>query len=169
MVKICKKCEIEKDISCFRSRRDNKDGRAGDCNECRNKRRRNRYREQSESLLPKLRQKRTDDPNYFRNYELRRRHQITLEQFEKLFDKQGRVCAACGSEDSGELSPRTWHIDHDHSCCPGRKHTCGKCIRGVLCRWCNLSLGNAKDDPTRLRGLAVYLEMYKQNPHEAVT
>jgi hypothetical protein len=113
-------------------------------------------------LASRAREKRTDDPNYFRNYELRRRHQITLKEFEELFEKQGRICAVCNSDDSGELPPRTWHIDHDHSCCPGRKQTCGKCIRGILCRWCNLTLGNAKDDPDRLRKLAGYLEEYNQ-------
>lgn len=158
--KICKKCGKEKDILCFRIRPDNKDGRAGDCNECRSKTRRDRYPKIAKEAAAGSRQKRADDPSYFRNYELRRRHQITLEQFEARFDEQGRVCAGCRSSDSGELPPRTWHIDHDHSCCPGRKHTCGKCIRGILCRWCNMTLGNSKEDPKRLEGLISYLNKY---------
>ena len=157
--KICKKCGEEKDINLFRIRRGNKDGRAGDCNNCRNKLRRE-DRPRKDAIASQQRQNRTEDPKYFRNYELRRRHQITLEEFEEMFDKQGRVCAACGSSESGETPPRTWNIDHDHACCPGRKHTCGQCIRGILCRWCNTALGCARDDQKRLLGLVDYLNRY---------
>jgi hypothetical protein len=31
-------------------------------------------------------------------------------------------------------------VDHDHSCCPGRQ-TCGKCVRGLICRQCNTAFG----------------------------
>lgn len=36
-----------------------------------------------------------------------------------------------------------FHIDHDHSCCNGGT-SCGKCIRGLLCRSCNMSLGHVE-------------------------
>ena len=32
-------------------------------------------------------------------------------------------------------------IDHDHSCCAADNYSCGKCIRGMLCRFHNLKLG----------------------------
>lgn len=31
-------------------------------------------------------------------------------------------------------------------------------VRGLLCRWCNLTLGYVRDDPARLRAMADYLE-----------
>lgn len=46
--------------------------------------------------------------------------------------------------------------DHDHACCPG-SHSCGKCIRGLICAKCNLVLGNAKDDVEILYAAIEYL------------
>jgi hypothetical protein len=48
-------------------------------------------------------------------------------------------------------------VDHDHSCCPGKK-SCGKCIRGVVHMACNIALGLMKDDPVMLRSAARYVE-----------
>lgn len=59
-------------------------------------------------------------------------------------------CDICGET-------RRLCIDHDHGCCPDNS-SCGKCIRGLLCGWCNNSLGHARDNPEILRKLAVYLE-----------
>jgi hypothetical protein len=54
-----------------------------------------------------------------------------------------QLCAICGSMQ--ELVG-----DHDHS--SGRP-------RGILCRKCNLALGNMEDSPERLRAAAAYLEV----------
>jgi hypothetical protein len=54
-------------------------------------------------------------------------------------------------------SPRlayNWAIDHDHDCCPG-EHSCGRCIRGILCVRCNQTL--AHDQTDKLAGLIDYL------------
>lgn len=52
------------------------------------------------------------------------------------------------------------HIDHDHSCCPG-KGSCGKCVRGILCRNCNVGLGFLKDSIPRLEDAISYLSSYE--------
>lgn len=59
-------------------------------------------------------------------------------------------CAVCGSTES-------LHIDHDHTCCD-TDYTCGKCFRGVLCKQCNLALGNVEDSVERLEKLIDYLK-----------
>lgn len=66
-----------------------------------------------------------------------------------------RGCDICG-ERTEKL-----HVDHDHSCCPARggsTRICGKCVRGFLCGPCNRALGMMKDDPSRLRRAADYLD-----------
>src|SRR4051812_37561409 len=50
-----------------------------------------------------------------------------------------------------------WTIDHDHACCPG-DNSCGRCIRGILCRRCNHML--ITDQVHILNGLASYLHTY---------
>ena len=54
-------------------------------------------------------------------------------------------------------SPRlayNWAIDHDHTCCP-EQHSCGDCIRGVLCVRCNQTLAHDRID--KIAGLIDYL------------
>lgn len=59
-------------------------------------------------------------------------------------------CAICSS-------PNDLNIDHDHACCPGFG-SCGKCVRGLLCRDCNFALGSARDSIETLEGMISYLK-----------
>jgi hypothetical protein len=92
------------------------------------------------------------DPLKQRDRHLRRRYGITLEEMTALLAEQGG-CATCGSTTSGG---KNWHVDHDHSCCDDRT-SCGKCVRGVLCHFCNLALGAIRDSPETLRNMIEYL------------
>lgn len=73
--------------------------------------------------------------------------------FDAMLQRQGGRCAVCGTTDPGSTF---WAVDHDHACCPSRK-TCGKCVRGILCRSCNQGLGNFADDVDRLTSAVAYL------------
>jgi hypothetical protein len=84
---------------------------------------------------------------------LRAAYGITVEQYRKLLEKQGGVCAICGTT---EASGRSFHVDHDHSCCPGRQ-SCGGCIRGLLCSACNTGIGMLGEDAKRLWSAMMYL------------
>ena len=82
-----------------------------------------------------------------------RRYSITEQRYDEILAAQGGVCAICKKDcRRGSLS-----VDHDHTCCPGVK-SCGKCVRGLLCRTCNQALGNLRDDPTLMRAAADYVE-----------
>lgn len=84
--------------------------------------------------------------------------------FHALWDAQEGLCACCGGPmlpDGRE--PDSVTVDHDRSCCPGKK-SCGQCVRGLIHRNCNLVLGYAKDDLEVLRGAVAYLERWADNP-----
>jgi hypothetical protein len=80
--------------------------------------------------------------------------------FEALWAKQEGLCASCclpmqkGGKETDSVC-----VDHDRSCCPG-KRSCGKCVRGLIHRNCNLVLGYAKDDLHVLRSAIAYLERW---------
>lgn len=82
--------------------------------------------------------------------ERRRRLKFGLSEIEyaALFAASGGVCAVCKQPPRGKKNNSKLHIDHDHQT--------GK-VRGLLCHHCNCALGNAFDNPDRLRALADYL------------
>ena len=93
----------------------------------------------------------------YRNWRLKYTYGITSEQVDEMLAKQGG-CAICGVTSPG--STKSWHVDHDHSCCPIGA-SCGGCVRGILCNNCNLMLGHAKDSEETLRSAAEYLSRAK--------
>lgn len=86
-----------------------------------------------------------------------RKHGITVEQYEVMLAAQGGRCAMPGCGATEPSGHGRWHIDHNHACCAG-KFSCGKCIRGLLCRACNAGLGLFGDSVDRLLDAASYLE-----------
>lgn len=74
---------------------------------------------------------------------------LTTRDVDNLFKKQRGLCAIC-------LDPlpagQHTHIDHCHV--TGR-------VRGLLCRGCNLGLGNFKDDTLSLQCAIKYLEKHQ--------
>lgn len=67
-------------------------------------------------------------------------------EWTKLFNQQKGCCAICGIH---QISLKAnLSVDHDHIT---------KQIRGLLCRSCNLMIGNAQDNPSILQRGIVYL------------
>jgi hypothetical protein len=66
---------------------------------------------------------------------------------ETMLAAQNGRCAICPREISPEIA-RSLHVDHCHK--TGR-------VRGLLCRKCNLGLGNYDDTPEHLEKAAAYL------------
>ena len=92
---------------------------------------------------------------------LKLRYSITLDELVEVYELQGGGCAICNkslphpADEQGDK----WqsNIDHDHACCP-TDTTCGNCVRGLLCRDCNLMLGHAKDNLSTLQKGVEYLQ-----------
>lgn len=84
-----------------------------------------------------------------RNNQLKLHFGISLEKYNKILDKQNGVCAVCGSSSE----KRKFSVDHDHET--------GK-IRGLLCRGCNVGIGNLKDDIIVIENALNYLKKHKE-------
>jgi hypothetical protein len=77
----------------------------------------------------------------------------TKEKIDLLRKNQNFSCAICKIKFLG----LNFTIDHDHSCC-NHSGSCGSCIRGLLCRNCNLSLGGFCDSSELLANAIKYLK-----------
>lgn len=101
-------------------------------------------------------QKKWDDNNREarKTARLKRLYGMTQDQFDALLERQDG-CAICHTQTPGGRG--TWHVDHDHSCCPGEK-SCGSCVRGLLCSSCNQGIGLFRDDPSIIESALRYLE-----------
>jgi len=75
---------------------------------------------------------------------------VREDAFNKWLGEQGGRCDICGTDDPG---PKGWNLDHDHRFAP--KDPEGH--RGILCRACNLMLGNARDSEEILERAIAYL------------
>lgn len=92
-------------------------------------------------------------------------HKVTHERARRLRDDPN--CEVCGEDllqrrpdGNGRLRP--WLVvDHDHACCPGGTHSCGRCVRGLICRHCNAAAGQLHDSADNARSLAAYLDRWR--------
>jgi len=88
-----------------------------------------------------------------------KRYGLSSAQVERIVLEQGG-CAVCKSiRPHNEGFRNGWHVDHDHSCCPGDV-SCGQCIRGVLCARCNKLLGLAADNTKVLQQAILFLAQH---------
>jgi Recombination endonuclease VII len=85
-----------------------------------------------------------------RNEHLKKRYGLTVEQWEAMFDAQGRCCAICKSITSGWK--RGWHTDHDHET---------RQLRDILCHRCNHILGRLNEDPALFQAFIEYMNRHK--------
>jgi hypothetical protein len=84
----------------------------------------------------------------WRASKLKKKYNITNEKYENMKTEQNNKCAICDNVlGFGHLSA----IDHCHKT---------GMVRGLLCRGCNLLLGNAKDSTDILKSAILYLDKH---------
>jgi hypothetical protein len=112
---------------------------------------RNRQKEWREANPDRVRQYRRDYPRKFperfaegtRKSRLKCFYSLTTAEYDAMVKAQHGRCMICRKP----MDPAC--VDHDHET---------GVVRGLLCRWCNLGIGNFKDNPKLLKIAAYYLE-----------
>ena len=125
-MKTCSKCSAEKELTEFYNSKRHKDGRSNVCNKC------SRLRDNSWKK------------KHGWAWRMKFLYGLSEEQYDNMFESQGRVCKICKKSQTRRLS-----VDHDH--------TTGK-VRGLLCTNCNTGIGLLMDSPELLREAANYLD-----------
>jgi hypothetical protein len=82
---------------------------------------------------------RRENPKHLRALSIKRRYGITIDDYDRMVEKQSGKCAICGKEDS------KLHIDHDHQT---------NRVRGLLCGPCNRKLHSVETESFLSRALA---------------
>jgi hypothetical protein len=83
---------------------------------------------------------------------LRNHYRLELADYMAML---ARGCGICGTD----LNDRTPDVDHDHACDhPGKgQYSCRACVRGLLCRGCNLRVGSYERGLCDDIAIAIYL------------
>jgi len=121
--KVCKKCLT---LDKFYSSKISKDGVEYICKKCRSKKQSRLWKTDT-----KFREKHR---SYNRKSDLKRYYNITLEEYDIMFERQKVLCAICGNEEIRKNQYGITRLSVDHN------HTTNK-VRGLLCSSCNVKLG----------------------------
>jgi hypothetical protein len=121
------------------------------------------YKKNSERINAERRRRYADDTEYrvkvlaenrktAREHRLRRTYGISLQDYDRMFARQGGRCAMC------------WKTS-EHSLCVDHSHRTG-ILRGLLCINCNVGFGNFSESPAFLRRAADYGEFFAAHEEE---
>lgn len=94
------------------------------------------------------------------NHNLKKKHGITLSEYNEMFLAQGGVCAICGKPNSEKRKInvnggiKRFNVDHDHKT---------GIVRGLLCTPCNRAIGFLKDDITIFEKAILYLKHHQSH------
>jgi Recombination endonuclease VII len=113
-----------------------------------NAERRRRYADDAEYRTKVL----TDNRKTAREHRLRRTYGISLQDYDRMFARQGGRCAICW-----KTSKQSLCVDHSHRT---------GMLRALLCINCNVGFGNFFESPAFLRRAADYGEFFAAHEEE---
>lgn len=148
--KICKTCGQEKSLTDFYFYK-KKNHYQRSCKSCENEKRKKRYwslPEEERKQMFRDNNKRLTKSGWSRQYRLKTRFGISLEEYDSMFQEQKGSCAICGTS-LNESGRKNFSVDHCHST--------GK-VRGLLCHKCNSGIGFLNDDVNLLEKAISYLK-----------
>jgi hypothetical protein len=150
-MKRCNRCNQEKTKNDFFLNSKRSDGLQTYCKPCHLEYGRERYanpeafkRRKMNKDIYKQRRKQSS-----RKWYLKSTHNITEEQYDKLFNKGAGECWICKKSTEYSLN-----VDHNHA--TGQ-------IRGLLCGKCNRALGLFQDNKNIMKAAIKYLESFDTN------
>ena len=133
----CRSCGHEKNILAgfYRARKDPTlpSSYSYECKICARARTSNRSPEQKERM---------------RDLHYQRKYGISLSQYNLMLEEQDFKCRSCGEPHVEGHRNTTLAVDHDHNTNE---------VRGLLCRRCNMVLGEVGDNIQTLRNMVAYL------------
>jgi hypothetical protein len=122
---------------------------------------------QNNGKTPEARKKSTEDLRIWRSKNpeqsnqnsrrslLKKKYDLTLEEYDLLFEQQDGKCAICGKEETAKHhngTLRSLAVDHNHDT---------NQIRGLLCSKCNLGIGHFDEDIYLFDKIINYLLEYE--------
>jgi len=141
MTKRCNHCGEEKPIDSFGTDRAQHDGKCPRCIDCH----REINHKSSANRKEHLKNYRIAHRDHYADMAYFRKYKITQADYDDLFHKQDGLCMICHKPN---IKNQRLYVDHDHKTSK---------VRGLLCYYCNTSLGYVKEDANILRGMIAYL------------
>lgn len=139
-VKTCTRCKETKPFNDFSPRKSAKDGYRSNCKEC------------DSEYTKNYRVNNPYSKTGNKDWQLKTRFGITLDEYNNILTRQYYRCAICGT-DSTHFT-RGLAVDHCHIT---------DTIRGLLCINCNTGIGSFKDSPALLEAAIEYLSRDRSN------
>jgi hypothetical protein len=147
----CTSCNETKSLQDYYFESNKKGGKRprAICKLCHSEYNKNWEKNNKDKAAAKTKRYRHKYPEKTRAVALKRYFDMTLEELNQIEKEQNTSCMICKihQDDLGE----SLCVDHDHET---------KDVRGILCRRCNLALGQFRDNVELLENAVKYLKKY---------